>query len=211
MSSLDFFLFILQRLCSGIVNGLFYGGSIYAFPVGLLFVFLTTLYLVRSQRRKWKVMKRWKRIFSVLGIFASAISGLFVLRSFVRPNAITSDIHLWTWLNQTSVASTIFLHTNTFWGNLKGLLLAVSPSAFFQKVFINILGGNKWYYKGTDDITGRTWGFKKIKLKVPRLGNMYVKLGLTILCILIFTVKLHKKHKQEEIDQTVYTTILRYV
>jgi len=195
---------------SGVVNGLFYAGSVYAFPIGLLFGAFTFWYLVRSHKNKWKDMKPWKRILSGIGIMTSVLSVWAVLKSFVQPSSIYSDVHLWTFANQTSVASTVFLHNKSFWGNLKGLILSVSPSAFFQKLMINIIPGNKWFYQGTDDVTGRTWGFKLFKFKVPRLGNMYIKLGLTILCILLFTIKLHKHSRPQEVVPN-YTQILKYV
>lgn len=197
-------------MLSGVVNGLFYAGSVYAFPVGLIFGLLTILFLVKSQQKKWKEMKKWKRVLSIVGIVTSLTSIWMLLRSFIQPFKPFSDIHFWTFANQTSVASTMFLHSKTFWGNLKGLVLSVSPSAFLQKVMINIIPGNKWFYQGTDDPTGRTWGFKFLKLRIPRLGNMYIKLGLTILCILIFTIKLHKNHCQQEMIPN-YALILKYV
>jgi hypothetical protein len=68
--------------------------------------------------------------------------------------------------------------------------LAVSPSAFLQKLGVNIFGRYGWNHAGTDDATGKTWGFSlfKRRFKVPRVVDWKLRLGLSIICIAAFII-----------------------
>ena len=129
----------------------------------------------------------------------------------IIPKSKFSDIHYWTWSSQTTITGTQTITTqDKWWKNIWWQLLAVSPSAFLQKVFINIIPGNKWNYSGTDDVTGKTWSMKIFgkKIKVPRLGNMKVKLIIAVVCVGTFLLVEHNKIKkqQKEIQKTEYKT-----
>lgn len=196
---MDYILFIVQRMLSGVLNGLFYASSPLALPFTILFMGFTAFFLIRSLRKAWPYMKRWKHILSIVGVITSVLTIGMVSLSFLKPLNPLSEIHLWTFANQTAVESTLFLHHQRFWGNLVMLLLAISPAAFLQKLFINIIPGGRAFYSGTDDNTGRTWGFTlfKRRFRVPRLGNMKVKLVLALLCVLLYVVH-HKRHKYDD-------------
>lgn len=72
------------------------------------------------------------------------------------------------------------------------LLLMVSPAVFLQKLGVNLAGGNKWNYQGTDVASGAYYSV--VGVKVPRLlaGNMYARLLLAIACTTILILKKKK-------------------
>lgn len=208
---LKFFMFIINRSFSGIVNGLFYAGSKLWFPALILLAGFTLFMLINDLIHSWCNMSKFNRILSILGIIGSLVSLIMVGTSFRFPKSKFSDIHYWTWSSQTTIAGTQTVTTqDKWWKNIWWQLLAVSPSAFLQKLFINIIPGNKWNYSGTDDVTGKTWSMKIFgkKIKVPRLGNMKVKLIIAVVCVGTFLLVEHNKIKkqQKEIQKTEYKT-----
>lgn len=198
-----FFLFITNRGLSGIVNGLFYAGKRLWLPALILLTILTGYMLVSNLTSHWSEMSNLQRILSILGVIASLTSSVLVGYSFTKG----LDIHLWTFMNQTSISSTYMIteRRNQWWKNWWWLTLAVSPSAFLQKFFINKIPGSKWNYGGTDDASGKTWGMKLFgkRIKIPRLGNMKVKLIIALVCIGTFLVVDHIKVKKEKVPDKI--------
>jgi preprotein translocase subunit YajC len=204
-TTLNYISFICDRALSGIANGLFYAGSAWAWPILILLFVFTVFMTWRNLRKNWGEMKRWKRVLAVLGVVASGVSVLMVGLSFRFPHSSFSEIHLWTWLGQTAIASTMFVSSKRFWKNLWWLALAVSPSVFLQKLFVNVFGGSKWNYAGTDDKTGKTWGFSLFgkRFKVPRVADWWVRLILSVVCIAAFiTVSVVRSHRDKKSEQT---------
>lgn len=202
----DYFSFIGVRALSGVVNGLFYIGSTFAWPVLILLLLASVFIAARKLRKTWKDMVGWKRVLGVIGVVCTGVSVFLVGASFTWPLLSFSEIHLWTLASQTALAATTFICSKEFWTNLWWLLLAVSPSAFLQKMFINTLIGVGWDYKGTDDRSGRTWGMTLFgkRIKVPRLANMKVKLVIALICISVFlVVQYHHAHRSKRV--TTYT------
>ena len=97
-----------------------------------------------------------------------------------------ADVHLWTFLNQTAITGTMF-----FSGvKVSTLLLAVEPACFLQKTFVNIVPGGSMWSRATDTVSGKFWSIQKpFKLRVPRIGNMTLKLIIAALCVGIFSIK----------------------
>ena len=197
---LKFFGFILNRALSGIVNGLFYAGNPLSWAVLGLLIAFTGYFLIHDLVLNWCELSKFNRIMSILGIIGSITSLIMVGISFRFPKSKLSDIHLWTFSSQTTIAGTQTMSSKKWWKNLWWQLLAVSPAAFLQKLFINIIPGAKWNYSGTDDVTGKTWGMKLFgkHIKVPRLGNMKVKLGIGIICVATFLKITHIQHKKDQ-------------
>lgn len=202
----NYFLFIINRALSGIVNGLFYAGSRWLFPVMVIFMGLTLFQLIIDAN--WHGLTKFQFWMSILGIAASLISIVLLGVSFKFPKFKFNDIHLWTWVNQTAISGTYFFQKYKNW---KWLLLAIYPAVFLQKLFINLLSGLRWDYIGTDDVTGKTWGMKIFgrKVKIPRLfrGNMYLRLGLALLSISVFIFLVKPKNKinsNHKIEKLVY-------
>lgn len=198
-----FSLFIANRGLSGIVNGLFYAGKRLWFPALILLTLFTGFQLITNLIGHWPEMSKLQRILSVLGVIGSLVSSVLVGFSFTKG----LDIHLWTFMNQTSIASTYMIteRKGKWWKNWWWLLLAVSPAAFLQKFFINKIPGLKWNYAGTDDATGKTWGMNLFgkRIKIPRLGNMKVKLIIAIVCIGTFFLVNHLKTKQTKLGHKI--------
>lgn len=202
---LNYINFIADRALSGIANGLFYAGSAWSWPILVLLFAFTVFMTWRNLRKNWSGMKRWKRVLAVLGIAGSGLSVLMVGFSFRFLGSSFSEIHLWTWTTQTVIASTMFISSKRFWKNFWWLVLAVSPSAFLQKLFVNIFGRSKWNYAGTDDKTGKTWGFNLFgkRFKVPRVSDWRVRLVLSVVCIAAFiTVSVVCNHRDKKQDQS---------
>lgn len=199
----NFFQFIANRGISGILNGLFYAGLINWgwIVVGILFLF-TGFQLIQNLTFHWSEMTQLNKWLAIVGIFVSLLSVVFVGLSFKFPTKWFSEIHGWTWLNQTAISGTLFISSKNPWRNVWWLLLAVSPSAFIQKIFINRLSGLPWDYVGTDVASGKYWSMKIFgkQIKVPRLGNMKIKLVIAIVCILTFVIiNKVQSNKQESI------------
>lgn len=171
--------FILSRASSGILNGGFYSKTIL---IGISGYVLTTIFTFLSIKQS--------NIRSKICLFLSLLSISFVLASFLFPPFILGDIHLWTLLTQTFQVGAMFFENPKKWWRL---ILLVTPAVFFQKFFVNILGGNKWYYQGTNVSSGKYYTIFN-KVRIPRIfsGNMYFRLVMTIISLV--TLKLTKKH-----------------
>lgn len=198
-----FFSFIANRGLSGIVNGLFYAGKRLWLPALIALTLFTGFQLITNIVSHWPEMSKLQRILSVLGVIGSLVSSVLVGLSFTKG----LDIHLWTFMNQTSISSTYMIteRKGKWWKNWWWLLLAVSPAAFLQKFFINKIPGLKWNYAGTDDASGKTWGMNLFgkRIKIPRLGNMKVKLIIALVCIGTFLIIDRTKVKKEKAQYKV--------
>lgn len=196
----NFFKFIFNRSLSGIINGLFYAGlSTFGWIVIGLFLAYTAFILIHNANDNWIELNRLQRILTCLGIVSSLLTILFVGLSFNLPKWNLSEIHGWTFLNQTAISGTLFISSKKPLKQLWWLILSVSPSAFLQKIFINLIPGLPWDYVGTDDRSGKTWGMKVFnrKIRIPRLGNMKVKLIIALLCIVSFFIVKHHINKNQ--------------
>lgn len=190
----QFFGFIANRGLSGLLNGLFYATGIgSALSVILVIITISTLFVTLIPMiDNWHSMRDWQRVLSIIGVIVSLLSIIALGKSFYSPKWKYADIHLYTFTHQTAISG-----TNWFSKVKIGLLLlCVSPSAFLQKVLINLIPGNKWNYQGTDVTSGKYWSLKLFpRIKIPRVRNMTIKLIIAILSILTFLIIHHLQNK----------------
>lgn len=191
----NYFLFILNRALSGVVNGLYYAHSVWVWPVLFVLAIFTFYELYINLNENLGEMNMFTKVMSYIGLYGSVACVMMVGISFLFPKFYFSDIHLWTFLHQTGLAGTLFFSAAKPFKTIWWLLLAVSPSAFLQKVFINVIPGGNWDYEGTDDPTGHFWTMTifGIKIMVPRLADMRVKLVFTLLCITVYFLTKKKR------------------
>ena len=191
-----YFCFILNRAISGIINGLFYAGAAnFAWVIIGLFILGTGYFLIHNLSLNWSEMNQLNKWLSIAGIFVSLVSIVFVGLSFKFPKWRLSEIHFWTWANQTAISGTLFFSAKRSLRQIWWLILSVSPAAFLQKFFINVCSGLPWNYIGTDVSSGKFWTMKlfgKI-IKVPRIANMKIKLLIAVICIIAFIIIQHKE------------------
>lgn len=147
-----FLLKILHSAVSGWQNGAGYGKHWGLFSLFSL-AELITPYLT------WKKMKTWQKVMCIL----SSIGTLMTVASFIFPPAKLLDIHLW----ETVATSFYSLSQVSTWKEAAIILLATYPGLVLHKIGVNIGGGNKWNYNGTDNVTGAT--VKIAGVNVPRL------------------------------------------
>ncbi len=183
--------FILSRASSGIMNGSFYGVEDWLAPIGLGFTLIFTWISLRRNKRQRRKSKKGNNFLWWLSLIGSLLSTLCVFLAFVFP-PLMFDVHLFTLLAQTFQTLGMFLNNPKKWWRL---ILLVTPAVFFQKLFINLLGGNPWYYQGTNVQSGAYYSI--FGIKIPRLfnGNMGFRLALTVfnLIILIFSFSEKKR------------------
>lgn len=186
----NFTLFIVNRALSGVVNGLYYAQSSWTMPVLILLCALTVYELTTNLNRNMEDMSMTKIWLSCIGIFSSIVCCIMLGVSFRDRDFYFSDIHLWTFLHQTAIAGTYFFSSKNPLKQIWWLVLAVTPSSFLQKFFINTLSGLDWDYVGTDDPTGHFWGMTVfgMKIMVPRLADMHIKLIIAIGCVALFFI-----------------------
>jgi len=198
----NYCIFILNRMLSGIVNGLYYANSTWVWPVLFVLAIFTFLELYENTYKNIAGMNDWTIALSLIGMFGSILCCTMLGLSFAHPKFYFSDIHLWTFLHQTAIAGTYFFSSKKPLKQLWWLILAVSPSAFLQKLFINIIPGNNWDYMGTDDPTGHFWNMKifGINIMVPRLADMQIKLVIALLCVITFFIVRYLLKKPVDID-----------
>lgn len=184
----NYVLFILNRALSGVVNGLYYANSAWVWPVLFILTLFTFYELFINLRENLGEMSLLTKIMSNIGMYGSIVCTVMLGISFAYPSFIFSDIHLWVFLHQTAIAGTLFFSYKKPFNTIWWLMLAVSPSAFLQKVFINIIPGGNWDYEGTDDPTGHFWSMHifGIKILVPRLADMKIKLAIALLCVISY-------------------------
>lgn len=197
----NFFKFIANRGLSGIVNGLFYAGSKLVWPILILLIAYTGFHLISDLKVNWCDLTKFQRILSIVGIAGTLLSLVLIGVSFKFPKFKLSEIHLWTFASQTGVSGTMFISKKKPFKMIWWQLLAVAPSAFLQKLFINVCSGSNPFFSGTDDASGKTWGMTVFgkRIKVPRLGNMKIKMGIAIFCIIAFVLISIVKNKKSEI------------
>lgn len=196
----NYWLFILNRALSGVVNGLYYAHSVWVWPVLFVLALFSFYELFINLRENLGEMNLFTKIMSYIGMYGSVACVIMLGISFKFPNYYSSDIHLWTFLHQTALAGTLFFSDKRPFSNIWWLSLAVSPSAFLQKVFINIIPGGNWDYEGTDDPTGHFWSMTVfgIKIMVPRLADMRVKLVIALLCVLSYLIVYYSLRNRED-------------
>lgn len=199
----NFFKFVANRGLSGIVNGLFYAGSKFAWPILILLVANTGFHLISDLKVNWCELGKFQRIMSVVGIVGTLLSLALVGCSFQFPKFKLSEIHFWTFASQTGLSGSMFFSKKKPLKTIWWQLLAISPSGFLQKLFINVCSGAKPFFSGTDDATGKSWGMTLFgkRIKVPRLGNMKVKLCIAVFCIIAFLAIIIIKNKKTETPQ----------
>lgn len=190
--------FILSRMFSGIMNGGFYGNLQWLGVLGGIATIFFTILSIRRRKKEYRKYRRfkkskWNNIERVLfwaSFVLTLLSIVFVLVSFASPMLFFADIHLWTFLTQGFQMIAMFLNNPRKWWRL---LLLVTPAVFLQKLFINILGGNPWYYQGTNIASGSH--YTMMGIKIPRLfnGNMYVRLVFTLVSILVLWLSNNEK------------------
>jgi len=189
-TDIEFSTFIANRALSGVVNGLFYAGALTGVGWALVgLVALTAVVCIFPMVKNWRKMKRWQRVLSIAGAVGSMLSVVFLGVSFFSPSWRVSDIHLWTLAHQTAMAGTNFFSRVPWWL----LMLAVAPSVLLQKMFVNIIPGNRWNYRGTDISNGKHYTIPLLRIKVPRIANMYVQLGISLLSIGAYFLILRKR------------------
>ena len=184
-----YLLFNTNRAFSGIVNGLHYAGgatrSMLNFVAPLFFIY-TAFTVLFPALKNWEYLSKGRRRLVLLGCLASLFTAIMLFVAMTTPAWWLADVHLWTFLNQTAISGTMF-----FSGvKVSTLLLAIEPACFLQKIFVNIIPGGPMWSASTDVASGKFWSIgKPLKLKVPRIGNMWVKLVIAILCVTVFSFK----------------------
>ena len=181
--------FILSRAFSGVMNGSFYGTDDWLAPIGLGFTLIFTWISLRRNKRQRRRSKKRNNFLWWLSLIGSLLSTLCVFLAFVFP-PLMFDVHLFTLLAQTFQTLGMFLNNPKKWWRL---ILLVTPAVFFQKLFINLLGGNPWYYQGTNVNSGAYYSI--FGIKIPRLfnGNMGFRLALTVFNLIILIFSYHDK------------------
>lgn len=191
--------FILSRLFSGVMNGSFYGNIQWLGILGGIATIFFTILSIRRKRKDYRKYRRfkktkWNKFENILfwtTFVLSILSIVLTLVSFASPMLFFADIHLWTYLTQGFQMFAMFLNNPKKWWRL---LLLVTPAVFFQKLFINLLGGQPWYYQGTNIASGSH--YTMMGIKIPRLfnGNMYIRLAFTVVSLLILWLTNREKH-----------------
>ena len=171
--------FILSRASSGIMNGAFYGKMGWLGVTGLVLTVGFAFFSLRGKSKWWK----WC-------LLISSICTVLVFLKFLFPILIF-DIHLFTLAAQSFQALGMFLNKPKGWWRQ---LLTVSPAVFLQKLFVNVLGGNKWNYQGTDVANGAYYSIGRFKIPRAFKGNMVLRLTLSVLSLTILIIKYKKPH-----------------
>lgn len=175
--------FLLSRTSSGILNGGFYGNLQWLGILGgLATIIFSVLSVLRKKKKRFKKAKlnRLENTIYWISFSLMILAIILVMISFASPSLAFADVHLWTYLTQLFQGFCMFLNNPKHWWRL---LLLIIPAVFLQKLCINLLGGNKWNYQGTDVQSGSH--FTMMGMKIPRFlsGNMYVRLILGLLSI----------------------------
>lgn len=186
--------FILSRASSGIMNGSFYGEYDWLAPVGLVFTLLFTWISLKRTKKQRKRVKKSNNFLWWMSLIGSLLSTLLAFLGFLFPFLLV-DIHFFTLLAQSFQTLGMFLNNPKKWWRL---LLLVTPAVFFQKFFINILGGHSWYYQGTNVNSGAYYSV--FGIKVPRLfnGNMGFRLALTVFNLIILIASFKQSQRQTQ-------------
>lgn len=175
-----FLLKIFHTAVSGFQNGAGYGKH-----WGLFSLF--SILEIATPYFTWKGMKRWQKVMCII----STIGSLMTIASFIFPPAALLDIHLWETVT-TSFYS--FSQVSTL---KEGIIIALAtiPGLVLHKIGVNILGGSKWNYNGTDDVTGKTFSIPSLGMKIPRLtfNNHLIIAAISIGLFFGFKSKLEVK------------------
>ena len=186
-------LFIVHRALSGAVNGAQYGGlprlrAVLTDALAGVTVFVCFWALLEAFE-VWGAVPRWRLVCWTLGILGSVTVVLLTDQAHAQSTRFPGDVHLFTYLQQAVLAATLVVLSNPWWALPFDLALAIYPAVFLQKIAVNLLGGNRWDYAGTDDATGQTWGVPSLGIRVPRIRSMRVRAWLAIGSILAFAIK----------------------
>ena len=102
---------------------------------------------------------------------AAVVSSVAVVLSYPKYQVLPRswrDIHFWELLTTGFFTlAALLAEANVFL-----LICSVYPGLILHKGFVNLGGGYKFLYKGTDDPTGNTFNIPILGWKVPRLGTV---------------------------------------
>ena len=169
----SFFIPFGYRVLSGLQNA-------FGYAMRRIGVIITSVTMVITSIKLIKNFKGWKNILASILLIIGATAGVLIGLNFL--NIIPIDIHLME-LITTSFQWLAMALSDT---DIPLLMASVYPALLLHKGFINLGSGQNWFYTGTDDPSGRTFGFKWLKIKIPRMGNgvRYTLGGLSLVYML---------------------------
>lgn len=184
--------FILHRFFSGIRNGCIYTASdrnslrwAVLAAVGMtviLFLSVSRLWFTPD----WAFLPEWIGEVGALGCALVCLASTWLAFGIVGgKNKFVRDLHLWTLVEQTSLAGLFLLGCGS-WEMIALLLLAVYPSVVLQKMAINGLIGKNLFYEGTDDPNGKYWSLPSLGIKVSRSCFRF-RIPMAIISIIAYT------------------------
>jgi hypothetical protein len=167
--------YVAHRAISGGLNGAFYGHLFPIAAIASMALCMLTMYGI-AKYIEWSRLKTWAKVMTILTLVGCILSIALTVASFTIPGLWFADVHLWTLMQQVCLAGALYFSGT----DIMALLATVYPAVFMQKLFVNLLAGKRWNYRGTNDKTGATYGIPKLGINVPRIASMYIRLGLAI-------------------------------
>lgn len=178
---IEFTCLFIFRSVSGLQNGLGYARkevlrSVTSLALGLALIGFI-LYFTKQPPTILKPVAILLALISVLGVMGVEINfnkgGRFLKR----------DTHFWELLATGGITLACF-----FAGfNLVNISASVYPALILHKGFINLGSKQKWFYEGTDDKTGDTYGIPSLGIKIPRMGTMF-RISVAVLSIMAMII-----------------------
>lgn len=163
---------MLSRALAGIRQGFFYSKS---FKLGGMFgIFSIVLMWGWFFGKKKMHSKKWVLVVMIL----ATLCAILTMLALVRPGGIL-DIHLWAYLE-----SLLWPLAMTLAGeDVVGILASAYTGSLIFSGTIQAMSGKSFLsaLMKTDDPTGKTFGIPFLNIKIPRLANGWIKLGIAIL------------------------------
>ena len=180
---------LISRGLSGVRQGLYYRGLKRLGNITVIVQVLTMWvwfanYLKKDQKGKWLVL---------ISVVLYTMACVFVVWSFFYTGPLLS-IHLWTYAE------------SLLWSSIMALanydLAEVAFWAYFMTILfsglVQVIGFNQPFIKSvmpTDDSAGRWFGMRVFgtDIRIPRLSNGYIRLGILVILGIIWAVKSYYK------------------
>lgn len=164
------FLFAFRSL-AGVQNGQGYGKNngfrvATAIVLTMLYVPVTVLLVQKNINTIWFFNHNIRMYLGLIAILLGILGVWGVDNSFSkRYKWLPQDIHFWEEFKTGGITFAFFLGGWDFW-----LIIShVYPALILHKGFVNLGGGHRFFYYGTNDATGKTFN-------IPFLTNLLNKL-----------------------------------